>query len=198
MMDPRWQSLLHEVRAAHALPALSSFAALPEDLPFRAVSPYLSPGAAGMCSDPGLAAGRFAGFHDALIAAAPLALWRETYKNSGASAEFLDRFACYEVIGRDAPFACEALRGFVIYFPAGLHYPWHHHPAEELYLILAGEAEFAVEGETPRVLRGNDTMYHASNVPHAMTTHDQPVMAYVLWRGDMTTKPVWTDPDALP
>ena len=81
------------------------------------------------------------------------------------------------------------MRSFVVYAPTGLYYPWHHHPAEELYLVLAGEAEFSIHGQTPKTLRPGDTTYHASMKPHAMTTHDHPVMAYVLWRSNLMDPP---------
>ena len=63
-----------------------------------------------------------------------------------------------------------------------------------MYLVIAGEAEFAIEGEASKTLRPGDTIYHRSNVPHALTTYDHPIMAYVLWRGDLKTKPVFTYP----
>jgi hypothetical protein len=43
-----------------------------------------------------------------------------------------------------------------------------------------------------------DTAFHASNQPHAMTTKDKPVLAYVLWRGDLKTPPVLTPAEQKP
>ncbi|WP_120501991.1 dimethylsulfonioproprionate lyase family protein [Roseovarius sp. EL26] len=197
-MDLRWETLLTETRATHArVPALQEFCALPEPVVEQPVTPHHIPAADLMIHDPNLHSNAFADFRDALINAAPLAQWRETYKGTGASADFLNRFACYEIIGIDAPFGATDIRAFVVYQPAGFHYPWHHHPAEEIYMVVAGEAEFHLEGENPQTLRPGDTAFHPSNAPHALITRDHPVMAYVLWRGDLNTKPVFTYPEDL-
>ena len=34
------------------------------------------------------------------------------------------------------------MNAWMVYMPAGLYYPLHQHPAEEMYLCLAGEAVF--------------------------------------------------------
>ncbi|SLN67408.1 Cupin domain protein [Roseovarius albus] len=195
-MDPRWETLLTEARAAHArVPALQDFCTFPEPVTKQPVASHHIPAADLMLHDSDLSSNTFAGFRDALIDAAPLAKWRETYKGTTVSADFLSRFACYEVIGVDAPFGATDMRAFVVYQPASFHYPWHHHPAEELYMVIAGEAEFHLEGADPKTLCSGDTIFHPSNAPHALITHNHPVMAYVLWRGDLKTKPVFTYPE---
>ena len=85
------------------------------------------------------------------------------------------------------------MRSFLIYQTPGFHYPLHHHPAEELYLVIGGEADFTVDGEPSKTLRPGETQYHASNQPHALTTRDQAVLAYVVWRGDVMKKPIFTE-----
>lgn len=198
MMDERWITLLNEVRAAHdRLPDLKAFVEVPETLTTQDVTPYHIAAADLMCNDPNLFSDGFEGFRDALVAAGPLAQWREPYKDTSIGQEFMEKFACYEFIGQDAPYGTDRMRGFVVYQPPGLHYPWHHHPAEEMYVVLAGEAEFAIEGEGSKTLRAGATVYHRSNVPHALTTHDHPVLAYVLWRNHFNVKPVLTYPEDL-
>lgn len=198
MLDTRWTTLLEAARAAHAeVPALQEFCAFPDPLREQAVMSKHDPLCDMMRDDPALAGDAFAAFRDALIASGPLAQWRDTYRETCIGAVLHANFGTYEFLGRDAPFGTDQMRGFVIYQRPGYHYPMHHHPAEELYLVLAGEGEFHVEGEGSRVLRPGDTAFHTTNQPHALTTHDSPVMAYVLWRGDLTTKPIFTYPDAL-
>lgn len=197
MTHDGWDKLLAELRQTHkTVSALQAFCAFPDDPRRQDIAPHHIPAADLMYNDPDLSTDRFTDLRDALIDAAPLAQWRETYRNTVMGPDFLDRFGCYEIIGQDAPFACEDMRSFVVYAPPGLYYPWHHHPAEELYLVIAGEAEFALEGAPPQILRPGDTVFHPSSRPHAMTTHASPVMAYVLWRGDLETKPVFTYPEA--
>ena len=64
--------------------------------------------------------------------------------------------------------------------------------------MLAGEAVFEAAGRPPRRLGPGDTAFHASNQPHAMTTEDKPVLAYVLWRGDLKTPPILTPENQQP
>lgn len=130
------------------------------------------------------------------MAAAPRAHWRETYAETDIGDDFLNRFGCYCLIGENGPWQSDRMAAYVVTMPAGLEYPWHHHPAEEMYFVLAGKAEFRVKGAPPRVLGPGQEVFHASNQPHAMQTRDKGVMAYVLWRGDLATKPVWSAPPA--
>lgn len=200
-MDTRWTTLLEAAQQAHAdVAALQEFCAFPDPLTEQQVSAQHDPLCDQMAADAALITDRFAAFRDALIAAGPLGQWRDTYRHTSIGEKLHSHFGTYEFLGRDAPFGTDQMRGFMVYQTPGYHYPMHHHPAEEIYLVLAGEAEFHVEGEdgpSRRILRPGDTQYHRSNQPHALTTHDKPVMAYVLWRGDLTTKPVFTYPETL-
>jgi len=194
MTDPRWQTLLDETRGVHArIQALSDFCPFPESLDTRAITPRHDPLCDAMQTAHELPGQGFESFRDALIAAAPLGQWRDTYRDTPIGDELHRHFGCYEVVGRDAPFVTEAMRGFVIYQTAGYHYPMHSHPAEEVYIVIAGEGEFHLEGQPSRTLRPGDTIFHPSGAPHALTTHGSPIMAYVLWRGDLMTKPVFTE-----
>jgi len=105
----------------------------------------------------------------------------------------MERFGCYCLIGPNAPFFSLKMHAFVVYMPPHLFYPWHNHPGEEMYLTIAGEAEFMKVGEDNKILRAGGVSEHKSNQPHAMRTHNCPVMAYVIWRNNFETGPVWTD-----
>ena len=80
----------------------------------------------------------------------------------------------------------------MVYMPAGLYYPWHQHPAEELYLCLAGEAVFKKDLEEDKVLRKGEITIHGSNQPHATQMHDHPGLCYDIWSNELTTPPVLT------
>ncbi len=196
-MTDIWQNLLEQARTMHAdHPDIRAFCDFPDDLKRQQMLPHSIPASDLMVYDTGLVSETpYCGFRDGFIACAPQARWRQTYKGTNIGNDFLDRFGCYELIGQEGVFHSTQMRSFVVYAPAGLHYPWHHHPAEELYLVLAGEAEFRINGENGKTLRPGETAYHASMKPHAMTTHDHPVMAYVLWRGNLTVAPVLTSPE---
>ena len=78
-----------------------------------------------------------------------------------------------------------------------LWYPWHQHPAEEMYSVISGEAEFMRHGRENRVLREGQSCEHHSNQPHAMQTSGKPVLAWVVWRNHFDVAPVLTPQDQL-
>lgn len=198
MTDPVFQHLLDETRRAHARhSALRTFCAFPDDLSACEVTPYHLPAAELMERDTGLFANDLASLRDAFIAAGPVARWRETYRDTNIGDDFMSRFGCYCLIGGGGPWISSQIAGYVVYMPAGLDYTWHHHPAEELYLVLAGQAEFLRKGEPAELLGPGDSSRHASNQPHAMRTSDHPVMAYVVWRNHLGIPPVLTNPADL-
>lgn len=194
-----WDHLLSETRAAYlATEAMTDFAPFPDDLMSQPVEAYPIPSARLLAHESGLFSDRFAGLRDAFVAAAPLARWRETYKGTDIGRDFLDRFGCFSLIGAGGAYMSRRLWTWVVYMPPGLHYPWHHHPGEEIYMVLAGEAEFLRWGKEAETLRPGDTSQHGSNQPHAMTTHAHPVLCLVAWRNGFATAPVLTSDDTQP
>ncbi|WP_300515048.1 dimethylsulfonioproprionate lyase family protein [Aliiroseovarius sp.] len=191
-IDARWRTLLSAARTAHdRIPALGNFCPFPEDLRPAEPAPHHIPASDLLVADRGLYAGDATRpLRDAFTAVAPIAQWRETYRGTGIGEDFLSRFGCYCLIGQGGAWRSGRMAAYVVYMPPGLHYPWHHHPAEEQYLVLGGEARFMRGGEPDEVLRPGDVSFHASNQPHAMETGDHPVMAYVLWRNGFQTAPV--------
>ena len=122
---------------------------------------------------------------DATLAAADVIEWRRTYTESEVGADFMARYGFFELVGPTGHYHDDVTRGYVGYWGSGLHYPWHAHPAEEIYYVVAGSAEFEVEGS--RTMRSvGESQLHASNQPHAMTTPTDGigVFTFVLWRGD--------------
>ncbi|MEM7438464.1 MAG: dimethylsulfonioproprionate lyase family protein [Pseudomonadota bacterium] len=185
--------LLDALRDAHANhPKLAEFVAFPDDLTPLEMEPRHLPCADYVYNDALFAAAQMP-LAQAFLQAGPDAFWRDTYAQTDIGEDFLNRFGCYCAIGAGSPWKSEKMSGFVTMMPPGLYYTWHHHPAEELYVVLAGEAEFYREGEPPETLREGDTSFHASNQPHAMETKDSSVMCYVTWRNHLGIKPVLTE-----
>lgn len=128
-------------------------------------------------------AGRGQGLAKAAEAVADGLHWRNKYQNSDAW--LYDRFAFCDLIGPDGVQHSDAVTlGLVIVGPQ-THYPLHHHPARELYLVLAGTAGWAVDDQ-PFVLRPPGTLLlHRESQPHAMQTGAETLVALSLWRGDI-------------
>jgi len=196
MNQDLFENALSKVRGFYeASKELSDFQPFPENDAFQwqELEPHYINPATLFSEDSTLDSDQFSDVRDALIAVKDAAFWRETYKDTNIGEEFLNRFGCYELFGWEGHFHCQETRGFMVYSSGDLYYPWHHHPAEEMYFILAGEAKFATEGNTAKMLKPGDTVFHAENQPHNMQTLDRGVLAWVQWRGDMSVAPVLTD-----
>lgn len=193
MSSEVWETLLREVKNLHDASAeLQDFCPFPTDITPIDVAPYHIVSSDLLQKETGLFGEQYAPLRDAFIAGAPHALWRETYKHTDIGQDFLDRFGCYCLIGTGGAFSSENMLAYVVYMPAGLHYPWHDHVGEEIYFVLAGEAEFHRKGEASETLNAGGASFHASSQPHAMTTHKHPVIALVLWRNGFDTGPKLT------
>ncbi len=193
-----WDVLLREVRIAHEdHPELNAFCPFADDLGAQNVLPFRGPPADLFAAEQGLFSDIYPKVRDAFFVAGTVAQWRETYKDTDIGADFMDRFGCYCLIGEGGAFTSAKMAAWIVYMPAGLYYTWHQHPAEEMYLTLAGEATFMRDGCENNVLRAGGTSFHASNQPHAMQTHDHPVMAYVVWRNGFDSPPILTGGEVI-
>ena len=182
--------LLSTIRATFMqTPALQAFCGFPDDVMPQPVQRHYIGAEDGFLSDHTLGS---APLVSAIRDFAPKAHWRETYKGTDIGDEFLNRFCCFNLIGAGGPFLSKQLWAWMVYMPAHLHYPWHHHPGEEMYLVLSGQARFFREGETPEILQSGACSAHASNQPHAMETEDHSVLALVVWRNGFDTPPQLT------
>ena len=114
--------------------------------------------------------------------------WEQSYRREDGLVPdaMLDGYAFNEVVGKHGPFVSESIRcGIGVWGPA-IHYPRHHHQAEEIYLVLAGSAEFEL-GDAGPVERGvGDVVYVAPNQVHSFSTSDDLLVVFYLWQaGDL-------------
>ncbi len=123
------------------------------------------------------------------LCATPGLSWRQTYAVNDLGADFLAGYGWTELIGLRGPLPSTKLAaGFLLLAPH-IHYPRHHHAAEELYIPLSGTALWS-RGETPFTPQPPGTpIHHPSRMPHAMRTAETPLLALYLWRdGDLAEK----------
>ena len=197
MLNTTWQALLEATRALHRdVPELSDFCDFHDPVTARACDAKHDPlcdAMLGQTALPTLPA--LQDFHQSAMAAARSAQWRDTYRDTAFGETLHAHFGSFEVVGRDTVLGAEGMRSFLVYQAPGFHYPMHHHPAEEIYLVLAGWGEFHLQGQPSRRLEAGETALHPENAPHALTTHDAPLVAYVVWKGDVEKKPVWRETD---
>ena len=191
--DAKYESLLYAVREAYTQHArLTAFAPFPEDVQRQVITPYHCNCADYLRDETALFSDRYQDLQDAIVKTGPVAHWRETYKDTDIGQDFMDRFGCYCIIGDGGPFQSSAIRLYMVYMPPHLDYPWHHHPAEEIYMVVSGSAVFRRRNCPDEVLTSGDTSFHESNQPHAMETLEKPVLCLVAWRDDFETLPVLT------
>jgi quercetin dioxygenase-like cupin family protein len=124
-----------------------------------------------------------------IAAALPSGLpWHYSYPSQPGSAALAERIAFAELIGPIGPlFAPDCRVGFTL-MAADTLYPLHAHPAVELYLVIAGHAEWSVPG-SQRIVPPGDFVLHHEDQPHQMRSFDEPLLALYGWQGDITTPP---------
>ena len=191
--DAIFQTLLRTMQSAYSTNTeMMGFAPFPNDIIRQDVIPYHCDCSAYFQSDIRLISKNYSELQNAISTASKLVHWRETYKGSDIGNYFMDRFGCYCILGENAPFSSDVLRLFMVYMPSGLYYPWHHHPAEEMYMVVSGGAIFKQSDCPDKLLSEGEVAFHASNQPHAMETTEDPVLCLVAWRDNFQTPPVLT------
>ena len=117
--------------------------------------------------------------------------WEQSYtREDGLVPDaMLDGYAFAEIIGKHGPFVSSRIRAGLGVWGPGIDYPRHQHAAEEIYIPLAGMADFAI-GDTPVRRQGvGDVVFVPSNTPHGFATGDELLVVYYLWQaGDLRQK----------
>ena len=74
--------------------------------------------------------------------------------------------------------------GFILQAP-GIFYSPHYHKAIEFYGVLAGTARWQLGSQPPTWQPSGSCIFHDSDVPHAMETADEPLLAIWAWLGEV-------------
>ena len=99
--------------------------------------------------------------------------------------EFSKRIFASEIIGPKGIIDNPSIRVGLLLQLDYVAYPKHWHSAEELYLVLLGEAHWSVDDGSPEVRPPESFVHHKSNQPHSMTTIEEPLLAMWGWTGDI-------------
>ena len=127
--------------------------------------------------------------------------WNPTANLEGiVPAEISKSFTAVHLIGPGAMIEAQGVSSGLFVQAAGEYYPLHAHSAEETYVMLAGEAEWALDDAPPKRRRSGDYVHHPSYAAHATRTGDQPILAAWRWSGDLRreTYRLLDDPAARP
>lgn len=93
-------------------------------------------------------------------------------------------FAAASLIGPAVQIKSDHYRaGLFLQFP-NRDYPLHSHAADESYIILAGSGTW-VAGDTKTTQPPGTLIHHPSDLPHALLTTTEPVLAAWRWSGNI-------------
>ena len=109
--------------------------------------------------------------------------WGQTYSAQDFGSGFLERYGWTELIGLRGPVASDRIACGFLFLGPDVEYPRHSHEAEEVYVPLTGPTFWMRGNEDWKLRTPCQTIYHASQVPHAMRTESTPLLALYLWRG---------------
>ncbi|MDB2335058.1 dimethylsulfonioproprionate lyase family protein [Planktomarina temperata] len=174
------ENALTAARGAYdASPTLQHFARWPDDLRYQEKEAQIIPAVRQIkrWSNPHP-------LHTATQDISTYGNWKRTYTEEEVGFGFLQDYGYIELYGPDGHYHSLQGRAYIAYWGRGLYYPWHHHEAEEIYLVISGSSYFESEGQDPALLTSGQTRRHYSNQLHSLTLRQEPILALVLWRGD--------------
>ena len=113
------------------------------------------------------------------------AVWRNKYRQIPGCEALFENFAFCDFIGPDGWRHSERVTLGLTMLGPHIDYPFHHHPARELYLLLSGVSDWAVDFQPHQCRNPGDWMLHREMQPHAMRSRGAPMLAVSAWRGDV-------------
>lgn len=120
---------------------------------------------------------------DSLFNASTILHWAQTYSIADFGADFLNKYGWVELFGTRGHFSSDDMAGGFLLLGPGVHYPDHHHIAEEIYIPLTGGSLWSKDGEPFLQRWPGEIIHHPSNIRHAMRTEEVSLVALYLWRG---------------
>ena len=120
--------------------------------------------------------------HKVICNLSPYANWEHGYKEQDVGKDFLNKYGFFELIGPTGHFETSEMALYVNYLCENAYYPWHNHDAEELYFIVSGKAKFESKNQSTQILSSTKTRLHKSFEPHAITTNEEQVLSFVIWK----------------
>jgi dimethlysulfoniopropionate lyase len=128
-------------------------------------------------------------FVEPLTALTPELRWVQNpnYVAAPPDPTFLRNYGYAVLAGPGGLVATDSLALGILLLGPKTHYPSHRHPAVEIYVVAAGEAEWR-KGESPwRRKAPGSVIRHETMMVHATRTLDEPLLAVYVWQGDLKT-----------
>lgn len=117
--------------------------------------------------------------HDASL------LWEQSYRRQDAVVgdAMLADYGFVEILGQRGPFVSDRIRAGIGVYGPNIVYPKHRHHPEEIYILLAGSADFLIDERNGNPRHAGDLVHMPSNTWHGFATGDEPLIIYYLWQG---------------
>ena len=116
----------------------------PVDMPVsRVIAPRALPVLRWLDVAPRFTAAATRAFVQALVDVAPSLAWAQTYSADDFGSVFLERYGWTELIGLRGPVASTQIAAGILLLGPETKYPLHSHEAEELYVPVAGTAQWS-------------------------------------------------------
>ena len=114
-----------------------------------------------------------------------LLCWEQSYRKADGVVDdaMLADYGFVEIIGKRGPFVSERIRAGIGIYGPHIDYPRHRHHPEEIYSLLAGSADFLLDGEYGNPRRAGDLVHMRSNIWHGFKTGAEALVIYYLWQG---------------
>ena len=119
-----------------------------------------------------------------LATCADILSWREAGFGTLLK-EFYKHIFASELIGPNGLFESSNIKIGLLIQHEQIAYPKHWHAAEELYLILNGNAYWSIDDDPAVLYSAGSFVHHKSHQPHSMTTQAEPLLALWGWIGDI-------------
>ena len=117
------------------------------------------------------------------LSLAPALPWIQTAGYRGVlSDDFHENYGYVQLLGPNSIVEHRCVRVGIAVWGPNLHYPSHHHEAEELYHVLAGEPCFSTDG-VRRTTKPGDAVHHAPWQPHQQDFGAAPTVLLYCWTG---------------
>lgn len=109
--------------------------------------------------------------------------WGQTYTAADFGQHYVDNYGWMELFGTRGHLISPEMSGGFLLLGPGLHYREHRHEAEEIYVVLSGDATWQRDGGEFVQHPVGTVIHHISNTLHSTKAIDKPMLALYLWRG---------------
>ena len=109
------------------------------------------------------------------------------YSDAAMGEGYMDNYAYANLAGGRSLLGGGDYALGVLLLGPGMTYPPHAHPADEIYYVVGGRAEWQ-RGDEPWTPRAPGSLiHHPSGLVHATRTGSEPLLALYFWWGDIET-----------